>query len=115
MVATQAQTKYYKALFFNSKAKNCEWSGWVRSNVRVTINFARRHIEIDSNTPQIIDFTALTESKKGIYKLYSASATDRSYNLMQVTFQVYTTGVFYLTIQYDEGAYSYSLVETDPD
>ena len=113
VLTSQAQTKYYKAVSFNSKAKNCDWSGWVNSNVEVSINFTTRHIEIDSTDPQIIDFTGLTETNTTTYKMYSASGTDKYYNLIGVLFQLNKNGLFYLTIQYDDGSYSYNLVETN--
>jgi hypothetical protein len=111
----QAETKYYRSVIFNSKVAGCDWSGWKDSNIRITIDYFRRHIEILSETPQVIDYAALSETKTDAYMFYYGSGTDRYYKPIGIGFQVFTYGTFYLTIQYSDCTYSYSLIETDPD
>ena len=116
LIAAKAQDHYYHATEFNIKPTNSTtWVGWKASDVNMVINFGTRHIEIYSQTPQVIDYTSMTETKYPTFSLYKGSATDRYYQLMNIYYQIFKDGRFFLTIEYNDYTYSYNLVEADPD
>ena len=113
--ALNAQIHYYRASYFNIKFNNAEWVGWKDSGVGMTINYNTRHIEIDSKEPQVIDYTSIIKTQYDGYVMYSASATDRKYNLITIGFQVFNNGKTFIIIQYEDYTYAYDVVEIDPD
>lgn len=115
ILTANAEIRYYRAVHYNFRSTDQAWTGWRESNVLISINTDTRHVEIDSNTPQVIDFAALTKINGEGFTLYTADATDRKYKPMQISFQFFTDGKFFITISYSDVEYSYNVIEIDPD
>lgn len=106
---------YYRALYFNIKSVNSNWVGWKSSNIRLFIDYKDRHIEIFSNSPQIINYSKLIKKKYSKYTLYQSNGTDQYKTNLGIKFQKFNSGLFYLIVEYSDYIYSYSLIEIDPD
>ena len=115
VLTAQAETHYYKVVVFNVKPTGYNWSGWKESNVEITIDYLTRHIEIGSTIPQIINYGELSIKRDSAYILYYGSAKDRNYTPIGIFFQIFNYGTFYLTVEYSDCTYSYSLIELDTD
>lgn len=114
-LTVKPETKQFKAQFFNVKTTNSNWVGWRISNVQVTIDNSMRFIKIYSTIPQTIQYTPLKRTLFIGYYLYEGEGIDNKGHSVNVTFQDFKSGLFYLTIEYSDVQYSYSLIATDPD
>lgn len=113
MISLSAENKYFKAQYFNSKVTGKDWIGWKASNVYITIDEFTRHIEIYSTIKQSINYSTLKYTLYTGYSLCSGKGIDSSNQPINVKFQEFSSGLFYLIIEYSDLQYSYSLVEID--
>jgi hypothetical protein len=114
-VNLKPETKYFVAKYFNIKLTGKEWVGWKPSNIYVTVDNFTRHININSNTLQSIDYSTLKYTLFIGYSLYTGDGTDNNGRTVGVTFQHFKNDKLYLTLEYSDVQYSYSLIETDPN
>lgn len=113
-ITTFAQDTWFSATSFAGRMyPNGQWSEWFVSDIPIVMNFATKHIEIWSETKQIIDFVELKEESFNGGKVYKTLATDTNYKTIGVQIFLYNSGSAYLKIidYFKEIEYKYKLGE----
>ena len=108
-ISTFAQVGKFKATHINIRATGYEWVGWKKSDVTITWDSDRKHIEINSGVPQIIDYFRLDVAEEEDSVTLYSTATDKNYKPINIYLTEFKDGTLLFTIEYTDVQYSYQI------
>lgn len=108
ILVINAQSVNFTAEYFKITTRpSIQWSDWYKTNISILMDIEKRHIEIFSNTPQVIDFGTLSETKFQGGIVYEALASDRNYDTILIGIYIFDDETIWLEITYENIGYIY--------
>lgn len=108
--ASEAQTQYFRAI--NSRVcieDDC--TEWEESNVEIIWDFDKDRVYINSNRPQVIDYTYADKEKTSTEVHFYLHGIDRKGTKVRMMYSLYSDGSTFLFIEYPDVVVLYHIKE----